>query len=99
MKNKAISNIQIDNNLVRVTKYSFMPGQETGMHKHLYDYIVTPITDGKLLLIDKNGREQDLSLIAFNPYFRKAGVEHNVINNGKQNLIFIEVELKNINQG
>ena len=54
MKNKAISNIQIDNNLVRVTKYSFMPGQETGMHKHLYDYIVTPITDGKLLLIDKN---------------------------------------------
>ena len=54
MKNKAISNIQIDNNLVRVTKYSFMPGQETGMHKHLYDYIVTPITDGKLLLFFRN---------------------------------------------
>ena len=32
MKNKAISNIQIDNNLVRVTQYLFMPGQETGMH-------------------------------------------------------------------
>ena len=43
MKNKAISNIQIDNNLVRVTKYSFskIKVQETGMHKHLYDYIVT----------------------------------------------------------
>ena len=99
MKNKAISNIQIDNNLVRVTKYSFMPGQATGMHKHLYDYIVTPITDGKLLLIDKNGNESDYNLTSCQSYFRKAGVEHNVINSGKQKLIFIETELKNLKQG
>ena len=99
MKKKATSIIQINNKSVKVTKYSFLPGQETGVHKHLYDYIVTPITDGKFLLIDKNGKEQDFSLIAFNSFFRKAGVEHNVINNGKQKLIFIEVELKNINQG
>tara|TARA_B100000242_G_scaffold291902_1_gene266153 strand:- start:771 stop:1070 length:300 start_codon:yes stop_codon:yes gene_type:complete len=99
MKKKATSNIQINNKSVKVTKYSFLPGQETGIHKHLYDYIVTPITDGKLLLIDKNGKERDFSLIASQSYFRKAGVEHNVINNGKQKLIFIEVELKNINQG
>ena len=94
MKNKAISNIQIDNNLVRVTQYLFMPGQETGMHKHLYDYIVTPITDGKLLLIDKCGNESNYNLISCQSYFRKAGVEHNVINSGKQKLIFIETELK-----
>ena len=94
MKNKAISNIQIDNKLVKVTKYSFMPGQETGMHKHLYDYIVTPLTDGKLLLIDKIGNVSDYTLVASYSYFRKAGVEHNVINNGKQKLIFIETELK-----
>ena len=38
MRNKkAVADIQINNNLVKVTKYSFMPGQETGMHKHLYD--------------------------------------------------------------
>jgi quercetin dioxygenase-like cupin family protein len=95
MKNKAISNIQIDNKLVKVTKYFFMPGQETGVHKHLYDYIVTPITNGKLLLIDKNGNESNYNLIASESYFRKAGVEHNVINCGKQDLIFIETELKN----
>ena len=92
---KAISNIQINNKLVKVTKYSFLPGQETGMHKHLYDYIVTPITDGKLLLIDKNGKESDFSLTASHSYFRKAGIEHNVINNGKKKIIFIETELKN----
>ena len=95
-KNKATSNVQIDNKLVRVTKYSFMPGQETGMHKHLYDYIVTPLTDGKLLLIDKNSNKSDYNLIASHSYFRKAGVQHNVINSGKQILIFIETELKNI---
>lgn len=93
-KNKATANVQIDNKLVKVTKYSFLPGQETGVHKHLYDYIVTPLTGGKLLLIDKNGNKSDYSLIASNSYFRKAGVEHNVINNGKQKLIFIETELK-----
>ena len=94
MKNKAISNIQINNKLVKVTKFFFMPGQETGVHKHLYDYIVTPITNGKLLLIDKNGNESKYNLIASQSYFRKAGVEHNVINCGKQDLIFIETELK-----
>ena len=66
---KAVSNIQINNNLVKVTKYSFMPGQETGVHKHLYDYIVTPITDGKLLLIDENGNKSDYSLITSHSYF------------------------------
>ena len=49
-RNKAMSSIQVDNKLVRVTKYSFFPDEETRMHKHLYDYIVTPVTDGKLLL-------------------------------------------------
>ena len=92
--NKAISNIQIDNELVKVTKYSFMPRQETGMHKHLYDYVVTPLTNGQLLLIDKRGNESEYSLVASKSYFRKAGIEHNVINIGKKKLIFIETELK-----
>ena len=95
MKKKATSIIQINNKSVKVTKYSFMPGQETGIHKHLYDYIVTPMTDGKLLLVDKNGNESDYILKASHSYFRRAGVEHNVINNGKKKLVFIETELKN----
>ncbi len=98
MKNKAISNIQIDNKLVKVTKYSFKPGQETGMHKHLFDYIVTPLTNGKLLLIDKNGNKSNFNLVESQSYFRKAGVEHNVINSGKQKLIFVETELKSKNK-
>ncbi len=96
-RKKANSIIQIDNKYVRVTKYAFQPNQETRMHKHIYNYIVTPLTDGELLLIDKEGNETNYNLISSKSYFRKAGVEHNVINNGTKKLVFIETELKKIN--
>ena len=48
-----------------------------------------------IFLVDKNGSESNYILKASHSYFRKAGVEHNVINNGKKKLIFIETELKN----
>ena len=95
-RDKAISTIQLDNELVRITKFSFLPGTETGMHKHLFDYIITPITDGKLTLIDKNGNKSNADLVSSESYFRKAGIEHNVINNGNNKLVFIETELKDI---
>ena len=94
IRSKAAAEVQIDNDLVRITKYSFLPGEETRMHKHLFDYIVTPITGGKLLLIDKYGNEKSSKLKASQSYFRRAGVEHNVINIGKEKLIFVETELK-----
>ncbi len=94
-RNKATSKLQVDNRHVRITKYSFQPGEETGVHKHLYDYIVTPINDGKLLIIDKKDNQTNYVLKASESYFRKAGIEHNVINNGKEKLVFIEIELKN----
>ena len=64
------------------------------MHKHKYDYIVLPITNGEIILIDKNGIESKAVLTIAEAYFRKAGVEHNVINNSNKKLIFVEVELK-----
>jgi len=56
------SEIMIDNNVTRVTKWSFLPGEDTGQHIHHYDYVVVPIIDGKLKIIDKNGTEQYLNL-------------------------------------
>lgn len=94
-RNKAKTSIQVDNKLVRITKYLFLPGDETGMHKHKFDYIVTPITNGEIILIDKDENKSSSSLIASESYFRKAGVKHNVINNSKKKLIFVEIELKN----
>ena len=93
-RNTAKANVQIDNKNIKVTEYLFKPGEETKFHKHEHDYVVVPITDGKLLLIDKDGQETFASLKKGVSYFRKSGVEHNVINAGESNLTFIELEIK-----
>ena len=93
-RKKAKANIQIDNDRIRVTKYSFNKNEETGFHVHQWDYVVIPQTNGQLLLIDDNELETTAMLIKGEPYYRKAGVSHNVINNGKEKLVFIELEIK-----
>ena len=91
---KAKANIQIDNERIRVTEYSFNKNEETGFHVHHWDYVVIPQTDGQLLLIDDNEVKKTATLTKGKPYYRKAGVSHNVINNGKEKLVFIELEIK-----
>ena len=93
-RKKASATIQIDTERIRVTEYSFNKNEETGFHIHQWDYVVIPQTDGQLLLIDDNEVETTAKLIKGEPYYRKAGVSHNVINNGEEKLIFIELEIK-----
>jgi quercetin dioxygenase-like cupin family protein len=93
-RDKAEPEIQIENDSVRVTKYHFSPGAETGFHEHFWDYLVVPQTDGELLLINEKGIEIKAELREGISYYRKSGVRHNVINNGKKDLIFIEIEIK-----
>ena len=93
-RKKASANIHIDNERIRVTEYSFNWNEETGFHMHQWDYVVIPQTNGQLLLIDDNEVETIAKLIKGEPYYRKAGVSHNVINNGKEKLVFIELEIK-----
>lgn len=85
--------LQIDNDRVRVTEWRFAPGAATGWHRHEMDYVVVPMLDGKLRLVEPEGtREVDLK--AGVSYTRKAGVEHDVINANAFEYAFIEVELK-----
>ena len=86
--------LQIDNDHVRVTEYRFKPGSETQWHQHKWDYVVIPQTDGELLLIDAAGKDSRTDLVQGQSYYRKASVEHNVINVGSNELVFIEVEMK-----
>ena len=93
-RNKVKTNIQIDNERIRVTEYSFNIGDETGFHTHQWDYVVIPQTNGQLLLIDDEEVETTTTLIKGEPYYRTAGISHNVINNGREKLVFIELEIK-----
>jgi quercetin dioxygenase-like cupin family protein len=84
----------IDNDLVRVTRFDFTPGAQTGWHRHEYDYVITAITDLGMLLEEPGGDAREVDISAGQAYQRKAGIEHNVINRGSENMSFIEVELK-----
>jgi beta-alanine degradation protein BauB len=90
---QATASVQIDNERVSVTEWKFAPGAETGWHRHQYDYVVVPQSTGKLRLETKAG-ESVSELVAGKSYFRKAGVEHNVINANDGEFVFIEIEMK-----
>ena len=51
----AKSNLMIDNSKTRVTMWSFEIDDETGQHIHEYDYVIVPMLDGALKIVDKDG--------------------------------------------
>ena len=89
----AVATKQIDDGRTIVTEWRFAPGAETGWHKHEFDYVVCPMVDGTLLLETPDGNKE-ASLTCGQTYSRQAGVEHNVVNAGSEEMIFIEVEIR-----
>jgi quercetin dioxygenase-like cupin family protein len=94
MAAKATGTVQEDNARTRVTLWSFAQGAETGHHRHEYDYVVVPLTSGSLTIVAKDGTVSTSELSAGGSYFRRAGVEHNVINASPGDFAFVEIEFK-----
>ena len=88
---KAIKHIE--NERVIVTEYRFAPGDNTGWHRHAYDYVIVPLMDGRLKLVTQAG-ESFAEMRKGAPYYRNAGIEHDVVNASGGDYAFIEVELK-----
>jgi quercetin dioxygenase-like cupin family protein len=90
----ATSETLIDDDRVRVTRFDFEPGAETGWHRHGFDYVITAVTDCQMLLEEPGGTSRTVAVPAGTAYRRSEGVEHNVINGGDNPMSFVEVELK-----
>lgn len=90
----AVPTVMIDNERVRVTQWRFAPGAATGWHRHEYDYVIVPLLDGNLKLVVEGEPDTIAPLKAGSPYFRQAGVEHDVINANDFDYAFVEIELK-----
>ena len=90
----AVPTVQQDDATVRITRWDFAPGAATGWHRHPHDYVVVPVVDGELELVGPDGGRSRAQLHKGQSYFRKAGVEHDVINAGAEIMTFVEVELK-----
>ena len=84
----------IENRRVIVTRWTFAPGEATGPHVHAHDYVVVPLSTGKLHIVASDGAASDAGLETGAPYAREAGVAHDVINRNAFEFSFIEIELK-----
>jgi quercetin dioxygenase-like cupin family protein len=94
MTEQANATLMIDDARVRVTRFDFAPGAETGWHRHVMDYVITAITDCHMRLDLPDGGSAEVTVPAGTAYRREEGVEHNVINAGDSRMSFVEVELK-----
>lgn len=82
----------VGNGRTRVTEWRFAPGAETGFHTHGYDYVIVPVTRGRMRLEMPDGTAAVAELEPGRSYFRQAGASHNVVNEGGGELVFVEVE-------
>ena len=91
---KATPTRLIENRSVIVTRWTFAPGEATGPHVHPHNYVVVPLTTGKLKIVTSDGAASDAELVTGAPYAREAGVAHDVINRNAFEFSFIEIEVK-----
>jgi beta-alanine degradation protein BauB len=90
---KATSVTVEDNDRVRITEWRFRPGAETGWHRHELDYVIVYRTAAKHLVETLEGGIS-VEVKEGHSYFRKAGVEHNVVNVGDSEVVLVETEIK-----
>jgi beta-alanine degradation protein BauB len=90
---KAVRTAIEDNPRVAITEWRFAPGAETGWHRHPLDYVVVYRTGGRMRVETKDGASP-VEIAEGASFFRKAGIEHNVINTGEAEVVFVETEIK-----
>ena len=93
-RTQATHKVLVDDAQVRVTRWDFAPGAETGWHVHGMDYVVTTLTPCSMLLEEPGGGSRRVEIEAGTAYRRDEGVEHNVVNAGAEPMAFVEIELK-----
>jgi beta-alanine degradation protein BauB len=86
--------VTIDDDRVRVTTWTFSPGEATGHHRHDFDYLVVPVIGGRFTVIEPDGSERTMEQAAGEPYVGTAGTEHDVVNAADHGTVFVEIELK-----
>lgn len=91
--NSAQIEIVEDNDRVRIVRYTMLPGTETGWHVHALDYVIVPYADCRVR-VDLPGSHVEAEMASNKPYFRKAGVKHNVTSLMPEPFSFLEIELK-----
>jgi beta-alanine degradation protein BauB len=83
-----------DDDRLRITTWTFEDQEDTGEHRHEYDYVVVPVTGGTFEITEPDGTSREMTQQAGLAYLGRAGTEHNVINRSGRTAVFVEIELK-----
>lgn len=89
----ACSEVQRDDDALRVTLWRFPPGTETGWHRHEVPYMVVPVKGGALTVED-GAESRSYPIEPGKSYARPAGIEHNIANDTGAEISFVEIEFK-----
>ncbi|SMX94357.1 cupin [Brevibacterium antiquum] len=85
--------VQLDNGVFRVTKWTIEPDGVIPMHKHEYEYVVVPMVTDTMVVKNSDGTQINAELEAGVSYTRAAGAEHEVSNpGGSADVVFVEIE-------
>jgi beta-alanine degradation protein BauB len=86
--------VVVDDDRVRVTRWTFSGGATTAEHRHEFDYVVVPITGGSFTVTAADGSVREMVQTAGVAYLGRAGTEHEVANAASVETVFVEIELK-----
>jgi beta-alanine degradation protein BauB len=85
--------IAVDDERVRITRWDFEPGANTGWHEHGMPYCVVMVIGGTLAIHD-GATVSHVTLAAGDSYVRPKGITHDVMNASPHAIAFVEVEMK-----
>ncbi|NLA64990.1 MAG: cupin domain-containing protein [Leucobacter sp.] len=89
----ASSELQLENEHFRVTKWTIEPGAMIPMHRHEYEYVVVPLVTDTMHVVNADGSELVAELVTGQSYTRPAGSTHQVENRDSAHAVsFIEIE-------
>jgi len=93
MSSGSHSEVQLENEHFRVTKWTIEPGGAIPMHRHEYEYVVVPLVTDTMHVTNADGSEIVAELVAGRSYTRPSGAEHRIENRGAESdVVFVEVE-------
>ncbi|MFT5182244.1 MAG: quercetin dioxygenase-like cupin family protein [Alphaproteobacteria bacterium] len=87
--------ILIDNDKTIITLFTIKPGEQTGWHRHEFDYVAVQQSTGRLHLDYADGSVLEIDYTPGVALPVSAPVEHNAINVGDVDIITLEIEYKN----
>jgi quercetin dioxygenase-like cupin family protein len=90
----AAFNLLLEDDKTRITYWVIKPGEQTGWHRHEFDYVAVQQSAGRLHLDYADGSVREIDYTPGVALAASAPVEHNAINVGDVDIVALEIEYK-----